>query len=103
MKKINISKIITNSHELHSKIGRSTIPKTSWNEKNCHICDTKRVEYEKHFLLECHKYTYIKSQFQNIGKDTNLLNFLTHQNYSNLETLFLKLFQFKNKIIKKIK
>ena len=32
-KKINISKIRTNSHELHSEIGRWEIPKTSWVER----------------------------------------------------------------------
>jgi hypothetical protein len=49
-KKINIFKIRTNSHELHSEIGCSTSPKTPWNERICHICDTKWVEDEKHFL-----------------------------------------------------
>jgi hypothetical protein len=29
-KKISIAKIRTNSHELHSKTGRWTIPKTPW-------------------------------------------------------------------------
>ena len=50
-KRINITKIRTNSHELHSEIGCWTIPKTPWHERICHLCDTKRVEDEKHFLL----------------------------------------------------
>jgi hypothetical protein len=56
-KKINIAKIRTNSHELHSEIGRWSIPKTPWDERVCHICDTKKVEDEKHFLLDCPAYT----------------------------------------------
>ena len=32
-KKINIAKIRTNSHELHSEIGHWEIPKTSWVER----------------------------------------------------------------------
>jgi hypothetical protein len=51
-KRINIAKIRTNSHELHSETGHWTIPKTPWQERICHLCDTKRVEDEKHFLLE---------------------------------------------------
>jgi hypothetical protein len=80
-KKINIVKIRTNSHELHSETGHWTIPKTSWVKRICHLCDTKRVEDENHFLLECPMYTHIRSQFQNICYNTNLPNLLTHQNY----------------------
>ena len=56
-KNLIISKIRTNSHELHSKTGRWSIPKTPWDERVCHLCDTKRVEDEKHFLLDCPTYT----------------------------------------------
>jgi hypothetical protein len=44
-KKINIAKIRSNFHELHSEIGRWTVPKTLWDERTCHLCDTVRVEY----------------------------------------------------------
>jgi hypothetical protein len=52
-KKISIAKIRTNSHELHSEIGCWSIPKTPWDERVCHLCGTKKVEDEKHFLLDC--------------------------------------------------
>jgi hypothetical protein len=42
-KRINISKIRTNSHELHSETGHWTIPKIPWHEKICHLCDTQWV------------------------------------------------------------
>ena len=71
-KRINIAKIRINSHGLHSELGRSKIPKIPWQERICHLCDTKRVEDEKHFLLECPMYTQIISQFQNICHNTNL-------------------------------
>jgi hypothetical protein len=92
-KKINIAKIRTNSHELHSEIGCWSIPKMSWDERICHLCDTKRVEDEKHFLLECPTYTQIKSQFQKICHTTNLHDLLNQQNYGDLETLLLIFFE----------
>ena len=63
-KKISIAKIRTNSHELHSETGRWSIYKMSWDERVCHLCDTKKVEYEKHFLLYCQAYTHIRSHFK---------------------------------------
>jgi len=50
-KKINIAKIRTSSHELHHEIGHWSIPKTPWDERVYHLCDIKRVEDEKYFLL----------------------------------------------------
>jgi len=49
-KKINISKIRTNSHWLHSVARIWTISKTKWDEIISHHFDTKRVEDENHFL-----------------------------------------------------
>jgi hypothetical protein len=102
-KRINIAKIRTNSHELHSETGHWTIPKTPWQERICHLCDTKRVEDEKHFLLECPVYTQIRSQFQNICHNTDLPNLLSHQNFSDLGMLLLMLFKHRNNILKKSK
>jgi hypothetical protein len=82
-KRINIVKIRTNSHELHSETGHWEIPKTPWQERIYHLCDTKRVEDEKHFLLECPAYTQIISQFQNICHNTDLPNLLSHQNFKD--------------------
>jgi hypothetical protein len=76
-KKISIAKIRTNSHELHSEAGHWLIPKTPWDDKVCHLCESKKVEYEKHFLLDCPAYTHIRSHFQNICHTTNLSNLLT--------------------------
>ena len=86
-KKINIAKIRTKSQELHSEIGHWTTPKTPWDERICHLCNNKWVEDEKHFILDCHAYTHIRSQFQKICQNTNLLNFLTQRNYGDLGTL----------------
>ena len=102
-KKINIVNIRTNSHELHSETGCWTIPKTLCRERICHLCDTKKVEDEKHFLLEFHTYTQIRSQFQNICHNTDLPNLLNHQNFSDLGTLRLILFKHRNNILKKSK
>jgi hypothetical protein len=40
-KKIIIAKIRTNSHELHSETRCWTTPKTPWDERIHHLCDTK--------------------------------------------------------------
>jgi hypothetical protein len=99
-KKINISKKRTNYHELHSEIGCWSVPKTPWDERVCHLYDTKKVEDENHFLLDCTAYTEIRSHFQNICHSTNLPNLLTQQNYGDLGKLLLMLFKHRNKIIK---
>jgi hypothetical protein len=92
-KKISISKIRTNSHELHSEIGCWSIPKMPWDERVCHLCDTKKVEYENHFLLDFTAYTHIRSHFKNIFHTTNLPNLLTQQNYGDLGNILLILFR----------
>ena len=49
-KKISIhAKIRTNTHELHSESGHWSIPKMPWDERECHLCDTKKVEYKSTF------------------------------------------------------
>jgi hypothetical protein len=92
-KKISIAKIRTNSHELHSEIGHWSIPKTPWDQRVCYLCYTKKVEDEKHFLLDCPAYTHIRSHFQNICHTTNLPNLLTQEKYSDLGNLLLMLFE----------
>ena len=48
-KKISITKIRTNSHELHSEIGHWPILKTPWDERVCHLCDTKKLKMKSTF------------------------------------------------------
>jgi len=60
-KKINIAKIRTNSHELHSETGHWTVPKTPWMERICHLCENMNIEDENHFLLECPAYNHIRA------------------------------------------
>jgi hypothetical protein len=99
-KKISIAKIRTNSDELHNETGRWSIPKMQWDERACHLCDTKKVKDEKHFLLDCLAYIHIRSHFQNIDHSTNLPNLLTQQKYGDLGKLLLMLFEHINKILK---
>ena len=83
-KKINTAKIRTNSHELHSESRHWLVPKTPWDERVCHLCDPKRVEDEKHFILDCPTYSQILSNFQNIYHTTNLLDLLRQHKYVDL-------------------
>ena len=76
-KKMNIAKIRTNSHELRSETGRWSIPKTPWNDRICQISNSKQVEDENHFLLDCPTLTHIRSQLPNICHTSNLLDLLS--------------------------
>ena len=102
-KKINITKIRTNSHELHSETSRWVVPKTPWVEKIRHLCENMNIEDQNHFLLECPAYTHIRSQFHNICCNTDLPSLLTCQNYSELGTLLSKLFEHRSTILKQTK
>jgi hypothetical protein len=69
----------------------------------CQVCDTKKVEDENKFLLDCRAFTHIRSHFQNISHTTNLSNLLTQQKYNDLEKNFLMFLEHKNKILKNSK
>ena len=99
-KKINITKIRTNSHELHSETSRWAVPKTPWVERMCHLCENMNIEDENHFLLECPMYTHIRCQFHNLYCTIDLPSLLTCQNYSELGTFLSKLFKHMNTILK---
>ena len=60
-KKVNIAKIRTSSHELHSETGRWTVPKTPRMERICHLCENMNIEDENHFLVKCPAYNHIRS------------------------------------------
>jgi hypothetical protein len=53
---MNIVKIKTNPHKLHSEIGHSTRPKIPWLKRNYKIHETNKVVDGKHFLFECPTY-----------------------------------------------
>ena len=99
-KKINIAKIKTNGHELHSGIGHWSIPKIPCAKMGCHLCESMSLEDENHFLLECLSYTYIRSMFHSIFHNTNLYNLLIFQNYTNLGKILGNIFEDNNKILK---
>jgi len=101
--KINIAKIRTKSHELHSEMGCCTIPKTPWVERTCHLCETTSIKDESHFLFDCLAYNHIRSQFHYICYNANLPNLLTCQNYGDLGTLISYLFERQNKILQQSK
>ena len=102
-KKINISKIGTNSHELHSEIGHWEVPKTPWVERIYHLCENMNIEDKNHFLLEFPAYIHIRSQFHKLCSNTDLPIILTRQNYSKLERLLSKRFEHRSTILKQTK
>ena len=44
---------MTNSHQLCCETGRWKRPKEIWEERVCIFCSSRKVETEKHFILEC--------------------------------------------------
>ena len=99
-KKMNISKIRTNFHEFQSETGWWSIPKTPWNDRICQICDSKQVEDEKHFLLDCSNLSHIRFQFPTIYHTSNILDLLSQPTYRNLGVLISLLFDHRNNILK---
>jgi hypothetical protein len=79
--KINIAKIRKKTL-IRSTVKRDIgqFAKMLWVKRTCHLCYIMKVEDEKYFLLKCPTYTHIKSHFQNICYNINLIDFLTHQN-----------------------
>ena len=92
-KKINIAKIRTNSHELHSETGRWAVPKMPWMERINHICENRSIEDENHFLLECPAYNTLDFNF------TIFATILTFLAFYNVGRLLSKLFEHRNKIL----
>ena len=92
-----------NSHELHSGTGRWIVPKAPWVEMICHLFENMNIEEETHFLLKCLAYAHIRSHFHNLCCNTELPSLLTCQNYSELEKLLSKLFEYRNRILKQTK
>ena len=99
-KKINIAKIKTNGHDLHSGIGHWSIPKIPCAKMGCHLCECMSLEDENHFLLEYLSYTYIRSMFHSIFHSTNLYNLLIFQKYTKLGKILGNFFEDNNKILK---
>ena len=98
--KINIAKIKTNGHELHSEIACWSIPKIPCAKTGCHLCESMSLEDENHFLLEYLSYTYIRSMFHSIFHSTNLYNLLIFQKYTKLGKILGNFFEQDNKILK---
>jgi hypothetical protein len=89
--------------EIHSESGSWPIPKTLWDERIYNICDTKRVEEEKHFLLDFPIYSQISSKFKNIFHNRDLPNLLSHKKYGDLQNLLSMFFEHRNTILKESK
>jgi len=92
-KKMNIVKIITNSHELPSETRSWSIPKTPWDEGGWHLYNTKRVQHD--FFLFLGFLGYYPFSFPK--HTTNFLELLSQQNYSDLGMLLSLLFDHRNK------
>ena len=99
-KKMKIARITTHSHELRSETRKWSTPKTLWEDRICHIFDTKKVEDEKHFFLYFSTLAHIRSQFPIISHTSNLLDLLSQPNYNDIEVLHSLLLDHRNEIFK---
>jgi hypothetical protein len=74
-----------------------TRPKILWVERVCNVCDSNKVEDEKHILLECTTYMDIRSHFQKNCNTTHIYNMLNHVNQCDIDDVISKLFEGRNK------
>ena len=70
-----IAQLRTNSHELCCETGGWKRPNEAWEEMVCMFCTSRKVETEKHFILECEAF-----------KDTrdNYVSILTESSWNNV-------------------
>jgi hypothetical protein len=54
--------------------GRHAKPKLAVENRLCVLCDSKAVEDEYHFIMECTFYTDLRIEFFNLRKGMNLYN-----------------------------
>jgi len=64
--KILIAQLRTNSHQLRCDTGRWKIPNKVWEERVCIFCSSKKVETEKHLILECETFKDNRESYADI-------------------------------------
>lgn len=98
-KRMNITRIRANSHELQSETRSLYIPRIPLDETICLLCDTKRFSYEKNFIFDFLTLNPICSHFHNILPIINLIDLLSQENYNDLRTFLSLIFHRKTKIL----
>jgi len=70
--KVLISQLRINSHQLRCETGWWKRPKEAWKERVCTFCTAGVVELEKHFILECDAFKYIRESYENMLASVSL-------------------------------
>lgn len=92
-----ITKLRTNSHELHSEIGKWTIYKTPWHKIICKLCNTNVIEDETHFLFFiCPLYKDIIQTYKDIYNYNLIHEFLNQDKENKLDDYIIQLNNVRN-------
>ena len=84
------------------KVSGWTRPKTLWEEIICNLCDTKKVENEKHYV-RLTSYAHTASQFHNICNTIDLHNLLTNESQKDPRNFISNIFYQRNKRLKQMR
>jgi hypothetical protein len=86
-----IAQLITNSHQLRCETWRWKRPKEAWEEKVCVFCTSKKVETEKHFILECEAFKDCRDNYKSILTTSSWNNLFIEGTMEKLRELMIKL------------
>ena len=89
--KILIAQLRTNSHQLRCETGRWKRPKEMWEERVCIFCSSRKVETEKHFILECEAFKDTRENYAGILAANSWDNLFSKEFVDKLGVLIVKL------------
>jgi hypothetical protein len=86
-----IAQLRTNSHQLRCETGHWKRPKEAWEERVCMFCTCRKVEIEKHFILECEAFKDSRDNYVNILIASSWDNLFNKGTVEKVEALIIKL------------
>ena len=88
--KILIAQLRTNSHQLCCETGRWKRPKEAWEER-VYFCTSRKVETEKHFILECEAFKDSRDIYVHILAASSWDNLFNEGTMEKLGVLIIKM------------
>ena len=97
-----IAQLRTNSHQLHCEIGLWKRPKEAWEEMVCVFCTSRKVEIEKHFILECEAFKDSRNNYIIILTASSWYNLFSEGTMEKLGELIIKLNKKRVELLKSV-
>ena len=86
-----ITQLRTNFHQLRCETGCWKRPKEDWEERVCVFCTSRKVEREKHLVLECEAFKDNKDNYISILAVSSWNNLFSEGTMEKLGELIIKL------------